>query len=72
MKLKYFYNFASVADENVIQDNGQMLPLVMNWVRSQMASAKITIDRLTEDVSRDYQFYWADSFTPDGYSQPSL
>ena len=42
-----------MADEKIVHEEiSHMLPLVMNWVRNQMAMAKITIDRLAEDVSR--------------------
>lgn len=42
-----------VADDEVVTntDNSQMLPLVMNWVKGHMSSAKDTLDRMTEDVN---------------------
>ena len=42
-----------MADDEVVTnaDNSQMLPLVMNWVKGHMTSAKDTLDRMTEDVS---------------------
>ena len=41
-----------MADEKIVHEEvSQMLPLVMNWVRNQMAVSKITLARLAEDVS---------------------
>ena len=47
--------FVLLADDDVVMtDNSQMLPLVMNWIRQQMQSTKITLDTLSEDVSLQY------------------